>query len=448
MEKKDYYKKSSASGSQQQPPKSNGKPTTPPPTALELKSKTVDAVQATLARLQQSGELELPADYSVANAMKSAWLVLQGIKDKNDKPVLEICTRESICNSLMDMAVQGLNPQKKQVYFIPYGKTLTAMRSYFGTEAIARRVDPRIGDIVTAAVYEGDVFEYEITRGRKSITKHTQKIENVGRKITAAYCEIYSTDGELLACDIMSWPEILQSWKQSQVHPVDDKGNLKPGTTHAKFPAEMAKRTVENRCLKPIVNASNDSYLKNAFHRTDESGTETTASPADSQSDVIDIQTDSYRSSGISDPNESDEQADSETVKAAIADQFEKLIDQHKLDRPSTYDYMSFIADATHGDVDLLMQQAIEDPDSFLLSLKSWTERTARQQPEKTPPADDQEAAVQEIVKSWCARIDQAKTKSDIEQVVTDFKAEKRLTPETSIGIEALLSAKLDAFLS
>jgi recombination protein RecT len=38
--------------------------------------------------------------------------------------VLQACTRDSIANALLDMAVQGLNPAKKQGYFIAYGKQL------------------------------------------------------------------------------------------------------------------------------------------------------------------------------------------------------------------------------------------------------------------------------------------------------------------------------------
>src|SRR3990167_5548127 len=70
------------------------------------------------------GTLHLPHDYSPENAMKSAWLVLQTVQDKDYKPALQTCTPESICNALMSMVIQGLNPDKKQCYFIVYGKAL------------------------------------------------------------------------------------------------------------------------------------------------------------------------------------------------------------------------------------------------------------------------------------------------------------------------------------
>lgn len=45
-------------------------------------------------------------------------MTLQSMTDKNRKPALTVCTKDSIANSLLDMVVQALNPVKKQCYFI------------------------------------------------------------------------------------------------------------------------------------------------------------------------------------------------------------------------------------------------------------------------------------------------------------------------------------------
>jgi len=100
-----------------------------------VKKDTVDIVAAKVREFQERGELDLPPNYSPENAMKSAWLILQNTFDKNKKPVLHACTKDSIANSLLDMIVQGLNPAKKQCYFIAYGNQLVCQRSYFGTMA-------------------------------------------------------------------------------------------------------------------------------------------------------------------------------------------------------------------------------------------------------------------------------------------------------------------------
>ena len=74
------------------------------PLAL-LKKDTVDIVAARVRQFQESGELNLPANYSPENAMKSAWLTLQSTTDRNNRPALEVCTKDSIANSLLDMLV-------------------------------------------------------------------------------------------------------------------------------------------------------------------------------------------------------------------------------------------------------------------------------------------------------------------------------------------------------
>lgn len=51
----------------------------------------------------------------------------------------------------------------------------------------------------------------------------------------------------------------------SKMYPVDDKGNIKGGSTHDKFMAEMCIKTVINRICKPIINSSSDSNIVAKF---------------------------------------------------------------------------------------------------------------------------------------------------------------------------------------
>lgn len=222
----------------------------------------VDIVAGSIRKYIDRGELCLPNNYNVSNALKSAWLVLQSTVDKDGKPALEVCTRQSIANALLDMIVQGLNPMKKQNYFIVYGKTLTCQRSYFGSMAVAKMVQPKIDDFAFACVYEGDAFKYGIKNGRKIITEHEQDIQNINKKkIIAAYCIALNREGEPYRTEIMTIDEIHQAWKQSKMNPFDDKGNLKDFSTHGKFTGDMALKTVINKCCKAIINASSDNVL-------------------------------------------------------------------------------------------------------------------------------------------------------------------------------------------
>ena len=236
--------------------------TTSKESALKLVQKdTVDIVAERVRVFQEKGELHFPEGYSPENAMKAAWLVIQEAVDRNGKPAFEVCTRNSIANALLNMVVQGLNPIKKQCYFIVYGDQLQLQRSYFGSMHMAKTMDPNIDDIVAEVVYKGDTLRVKKERGRTIIDEHAQSIENIDKaQIIGAYCSIFYADGTERTT-LMTFDEIKTSWKQSKMTPVLENGNIKGGTTHEKFTAEMCKKTVINRACKTIINSSNDSSL-------------------------------------------------------------------------------------------------------------------------------------------------------------------------------------------
>ena len=235
-----------------------------------VKKEVVDVVEDRIREFKMNGDIHFPANYSPQNALKAAWLQLQSIANKDKKPVLEACTKESIANCLLDMVVQGLNPVKKQCYFIAYGNQLTLQRSYFGTMAVTKSVRPDIEDIVADVVYQDDVFEFEKKHGKYIITKHQQKLGNIdNKKIICAYATVIYKNGSEESL-LMTIQQLKQAWKQSKMNPVDERGNLKAGSTHANFTEEMAKKTVINRICKSIMNTTDDSNLViQAFRNTD-----------------------------------------------------------------------------------------------------------------------------------------------------------------------------------
>lgn len=213
-----------------------------------------DQVLAKIKSFQEVG-LQLPANYAVDNAMKAAWLVLQETEDKNHHKALEVCTKESIANSLLDMVLQGLSVHKKQGYFLVYGNQLSFQRSYFGTVALAKRTGEIKKEPVANVIYEGDEFVYTIdpATGLKSIIKHDQKIENINSaKIKAAYCILQKEDGTS-ELEIMTIDQIRKAWAQGAT-----KGN---SPAHQNFTDEMCKKTVIGRACKMIINSSDDAWL-------------------------------------------------------------------------------------------------------------------------------------------------------------------------------------------
>lgn len=210
---------------------------------------------AMIERLQSDGSLTLPNNYSVENHLKSAWLILQETKDRDNKLALAVCTKESIANALFDMVLQGLAVSKKQGYFIVYGNKLEFQRSYFGTVALAKRAGGIIGEPVANVIYEGDDFVYSIDAktGRTQLIKHDQNIENIDNtKIKGAYAIVTYKDGTT-QLTVMSIQQIRAAWNQGAT-----KGN---SPAHKNFPEEMAKKTVVNRACKMVINSADDAWI-------------------------------------------------------------------------------------------------------------------------------------------------------------------------------------------
>lgn len=224
-------------------------------TEVAISEKNIsEIVLARINMLEKEGGLNTPLNYSVSNAIKSAWLMLLTAVDKDNRPVLSVCTKESIANTLLDMVIQGLNPAKKQCYFICYGNSLQLSRSYLGSIAVTKRLKG-IKDIFANIIYEGDEFEYiiDVETGSKKIIKHNQSFQNIDiTKIKGAYA-IIIREGTFPYCEIMTMKQIRASWEQGKA-----KGE---SPAHKKFPEEMAKKTTINRACKTFWNTSDDSSL-------------------------------------------------------------------------------------------------------------------------------------------------------------------------------------------
>lgn len=221
-----------------------------------VRKDTVDVVAAKVREYQEKGELQFPPNYSPENAMKAAWLKLQETRDKNDKPALQVCTKDSIANALLTMVVYGLTTAKDQGYFIVYGNRLIWQNSYFGNVALWKRVTGSTDDPDVVIVYEGDEFSYEIIDGKYTNIKHKQSITNIKddiNKIIAAYTILTYPDGRK-EVTIMTKEQIEKAWNQGQM-----KGN---SPAHKNFPSEMSKKTVINRACKMGIKSSDDSSLK------------------------------------------------------------------------------------------------------------------------------------------------------------------------------------------
>ena len=210
-----------------------------------------DKVLTRIGDMVDKNELALADGYNAGTMLRAAMLMIKETKDKNGKTALEVCSGASVANCFLNMCIQGLDPTKRQCYFIVYGNQLQLFRSYFGTQAALRRAVPSVGKIVTDLVHQGDDVEFGTTAygERYAVRIVTDPITNIEKPIVYGFCNIFGKDGELMGSTLMTWKDIQKSWSKTR----------SGGQTQKDFPEEMARRTLINRACKHILNSSVDS---------------------------------------------------------------------------------------------------------------------------------------------------------------------------------------------
>ena len=174
---------------------------------------------------------------------------LSNVKTKTGKPVLETCTQESIQNTFFKVLNDDIDLSKSQGALIAYGNQLTLQMEYFGNVKLARENVPGLADIRGVVVYKGDSVKVAVKNAIKMVVEHTTTFENAkDENIIGAYASAIFVDKDgneyIGATEIMNAQELNNAWKQSQ-----------NGTSvHTKFGHEMARKTVESRCAKHLLN--------------------------------------------------------------------------------------------------------------------------------------------------------------------------------------------------
>lgn len=233
------------------------------PMDMAINNKFIDQLGTQLREKEKLG-LAFPKNYSIENALNAAYLMLQDVKDSKGGLALQTCSKQSIASTLMDMAVQALNPIKKQCYFVAFGGKLTLMRSYQGTKAVAKRCG--VKKICSQVIYDGDEFQYHIEDGVKILDKHIQDFMNIdNEKIKGAYAILTLEDGST-HMEVMNINQIKKAWSKGYGY----KASAKEGTVHTDFADQMALKTVESRACKNFINSSDDSDILDAFNNTTE----------------------------------------------------------------------------------------------------------------------------------------------------------------------------------
>lgn len=214
------------------------------------KSSLVEEIA--LSKINQYVELGmvLPPNFNPTNSLKKARMMLNDMKVQG-KPVLEVCTKESIIQCLIESCCKGLDYSEMQVYFIPRGNVMTNLESVYGRITRAKRASRYYKPIVQY-VHEGDTFEIGVdpTNGKTIIKKHETSLENLDKPIIAAYTYV-TDDTNDTTIFIMTKKEWLKSWTKSP-----------SGAAVAKdFERDMIYRTIIKKSTKALVNSNIKSFV-------------------------------------------------------------------------------------------------------------------------------------------------------------------------------------------
>lgn len=211
-----------------------------------MSNELVTMVNNNIEDMKNNEGLSLPSDYSVGNALNSAYLILSDTT--KGQPLLDKCDQGSVIKALMNMAIQGLSPAKNQCYFIPYGNQLVMQRSYFGSISVVKRLS-NVKDIQAQVVHKDDTFKIGGENGVLVVKEFEPSFENLDKPIIGAFAWIEDINGNR-TYTVMTKKDIDTSWSHAKTKKVQNE-----------FPEEMAKRTVINRAAKFYINSSSDNDL-------------------------------------------------------------------------------------------------------------------------------------------------------------------------------------------
>lgn len=216
---------------------------------LVMPKNITDKVFNTLTVYEHQGSVNFPANYSVGNALKAAYLIYMS------DPKLQACEPSTVANALLDMCIGGLNPSKNQCYFVPMGNKCTLMVSYFGKQTMVKRIKG-VKDVRSDVIYQDT--EYELTlddygNDDITITKPCPLDKRKNDNIIGAWAKVI-LDPDVWGVDtytaIMTLEDIQNAFNMGNA-----KGQSK---AHKNFLNEMAKRSAINRCIKNFINTRDD----------------------------------------------------------------------------------------------------------------------------------------------------------------------------------------------
>lgn len=181
----------------------------------------------------------LPTDLNIDRFVANAVALLN-----DNKPLQDFAKQYGtgqIKAGLIKSAYLGLDAMSKEVYLVPYGKSIQVTLDYRGSVKLCKKYSPRkIKDIYAKLVREGDTFEETISNGEPSIYFKPLPFNN-GRIIGAFAVCLYQDGG--MVYDTMSIEDLENTRSASK---------MKNSPAWTRYTGQMYLKTVLHRMCKHI----------------------------------------------------------------------------------------------------------------------------------------------------------------------------------------------------
>lgn len=161
-----------------------------------------------------------------------------------NSPDLASCSQESVFNSLMKCAQDGLMPDNKEAALVKFGSTAQYMPMVYGLIKRMRN-SGEVSSVNAHIVYEHDEFQFEIVDGTETF-RHKPKLIGERGQIILAYCIVKLKDGSIH----------VETMTKNEIDKVRAVSKSKDGPAWKNWYDEMAKKTVIHRAAKRVPTSS------------------------------------------------------------------------------------------------------------------------------------------------------------------------------------------------
>jgi len=188
-------------------------------------------------------KMALPAHITPEKFQRAAITALMNNPDIAD------CSKQSVMNSLMKCAQDGLIPDGREAALVKFKGSAQYMPMVYGLIKRMRN-SGEVQSVNAYIVYENDEFEYVIRDGVEEFT-HRPKVRGERGGMILAYAVVLLKDGGKHV-EVMSKDDI----EKARMASSNQKGSKTPSGIWASWYEEMAKKTVIHRAAKRCPTSS------------------------------------------------------------------------------------------------------------------------------------------------------------------------------------------------